>query len=471
MQKFKKYLKSIFSEFELSNREYLLIMLKCSIIVFFQILSFIYKPIVFVELFYVIFLIVFEKYENKVLYLFFLLPFYNVFRYGTTNTQFNQLFNNILNIYFSVFVLLVLVILYFIRYIKDLIHKRKQINWINVISIFVLYLLFVLPIKSTNLTSGFSSLIVMTALFVSCYLLITYCDDIKLYRVANIWLFGVIISVFVYFLKNILPNMVDYFAIFEGRFQALQRDPNYWALELFVLLSLYTILLFREKRVVSYPFVFLILSILGLLTSSKAFFITYIIFLIMFVLYGLFLLFKDKDKLHISNMKLTWIITIIVFIFGLFLTTMILLSDKITILKRIKDFLYVDGSVFDKLNKLSTGRLSIWVNYFELIFSSFSRALFGYGIFNGYELDAIHNTFIQLLYFGGIISLILLCFILIYNIKKYKYQFKFYHLVAILPILIMSCSLDLLFSYRTYLLFFVIINCLNFGGLNKSENI
>ena len=116
----KKFGKNILQELNLIEKNDLMVFLKCSIIVLLQILSFFYKPFVLVELAYVCVFLVFEKNQNKLLYLLFLLPFYNVFRYGSDNTQYNQILNNFINVYFSVWVLLLFVILFAVRYIKDL---------------------------------------------------------------------------------------------------------------------------------------------------------------------------------------------------------------------------------------------------------------------------------------------------------------------------------------------------------------
>ena len=65
-----------------------------------------------------------------------------------------------------------------------------------------------------------------------------------------------------------------------------------------------------------------------------------------------------------------------------------------------------DNSLFALLDGLTTGRLGIWIKYLSAYMGSVFTFICGYGVLNGYPMEAIHNTPIQLLFFGGLTSML-----------------------------------------------------------------
>ena len=209
--------------------------LRCLVAFILQFLSFIYKPLVFVELIYLMVLIIADKVENKICYLFFMLPFYNVFRYGTESLQYNNILDNFKSLYLSVLLVLTFCGVMFVKYIIDIKNKQKSFKWKKVLIWALFYFVLILPIKTFNIEE-ISSLATITALFVSLYFVLEYKNNFNLKTILDVWLVGLILSVAVFFFKGLLPNLNQYIIMFEKRFSGLHRDPNYFAFEALTLL-------------------------------------------------------------------------------------------------------------------------------------------------------------------------------------------------------------------------------------------
>lgn len=441
------YLINLLGEFEIFNKKNIHIALVCIFTVVLQLFGFIWKPFIVLELIFLILIISLTKPERSICYLFFMLPFYNVFRLGVENLQFNQILSNFFNIYFSIWLLLAFVINLLIRYIIDLIKHRKRINLKKVIIYLLVYVSFLLPLYHIN-SATISSFLVITALFSVIYLVFEYKNNFNLKLLIDCWLIGILSSLIVFLFKDVLPLMQGYLVYFPGRFNCLLRDPNYWALEVVCLLLAFTSLYFKGKIKYSYPYIFILLSVLALLSGSKAFFITFIVFLVSFLVCFIMRVIKRKEY---KEWKLKFIIPIVIGVISLILLLLIVFKEKTTLLfERLFSFNNIGGSFEDKLNKLTTGRYGIWVKYISIVFSSWQMALFGRGVLNGYEFEAVHNTPIQILYYGGVLGIVLIVgivILIIYRLSKIN-KINLFDYLGLFVMFILSCSLDLLLSYR-----------------------
>ena len=152
--------------------------LRCLIAFALQFLSFIYKPFVIVELIYLITLIIWDKIENKICYLFFMLPFYNVFRYSAGAFGFDNIFDSLKSLYLSTILLLVFCLVVGIHFALDIKNKKKHINLKTIIVLAVIYILFLVPFKSID-SQAFSSLLVISSLFLATYLIYQYKESMN----------------------------------------------------------------------------------------------------------------------------------------------------------------------------------------------------------------------------------------------------------------------------------------------------
>ncbi|MBQ8522128.1 MAG: glycosyltransferase [Clostridia bacterium] len=251
---------------------------------------------------------------------------------------------------------------------------------------------------------------------------------------------------------------------FEQRFSGLQRDPNYFGFELMVLLVGYTVLFFKHQLKYKTLIPFGIISIIAIFTLSKSFLISYVLYLVVLLVCLLrYILKQIKDK----KKKVTFICLIVTGVVICSIVAIIVLPKLFEGRANVVDT--KSGGVYNFINSLTTGRLGIWIDYIKLYFKSFWRVVFGYGSLNGYPMDAVHNTPLQILFFGGIIALGILIYLLIKFIKNHKCPAIMYILIGIL--LIHSCSVDLLFSYRTYLILSIMILCFNLYPKEEFINI
>lgn len=430
------------------------LLINCLIVYALQFFSFIYKPFLILELGFLIYLLISDKVENKICYLFFMLPFYNVFRFSHGGTQYSDILNSFKTLYLSTFLVLTFCLVMFVKLLYDLKLKTKKINIKELCLWIGMFLMLILPINKFNL-GMLSSFLTISCLFVSLFFIVQYKECFRLKKILNIWLFAVLLSVLTYAFKDVLPYLNDYIVYFENRFGCLNRDPNYFAFEIFVLLIGYSVLYLN--KIIKYEFVvaFAVLSILGVLSISKSFLIIYALYLtICFVLLFKCLLKKSKTK----KQKITLILTIVFVILIAIVVVAKIVLPRLFSLRR-NTFEIDDSSLFSILNGLTTGRFEIWVGYLKIFFGSFNIFLFGYGALNGYPLGAVHNSVIQILFFGGIIFFAILVYLVLKCIIKQKKHYGL-HLFTLL-ILLFSCSLDMMFSYRTFLVIAIIMLCYN----------
>ena len=175
------------------------------------------------------------------------------------------------------------------------------------------------------------------------------------------------------------------------RFSGLYADPNYYSVNLIIALAL-LVLLYYRKEIKLIPFAGLVVALLSfvVLTYSKSSFLMLLLPIYMF----LYANFRGKRYY-------TLVLSLILFAFAFFF----LLDGKLdmfsTVLARFGNS--------DQLSNLTTGRSYLWQNYLNHFSKSFPLLLFG----NGFDAELLgkmapHNTYIDLLYYLGILGTVLL---------------------------------------------------------------
>lgn len=191
------------------------------------------------------------------------------------------------------------------------------------------------------------------------------------------------------------------------RFSGLYGDCNYYTVNIIIGLCLLVILM-HKKDIGKSIFIFLgaVLLHYSIMTYSKSAFLM-LIFPIIFIAYS-----------SIKNKK--YFFTIIIAILSLLLIVMILMGKFQMfeiVLSRLRN---ADG-----LNALTTGRFNLWRIYLEYVFSNIGVLFFGRGISSNilYSL-APHNTYIDILYYLGIIVGVIYILLNLKIIKKYSKNIK-----------------------------------------------
>lgn len=179
------------------------------------------------------------------------------------------------------------------------------------------------------------------------------------------------------------------------RFSGLNSDPNYYSINLCVVIS-GLLILTNYKRIQNRAMAYGLAAILvcfGLMTVSKSFLLMLAVLLAWMVVLGL--------------RQRRYGLAILVLLAGGVLV-MLAVSGKVHSLNLVLDRLFQSDGTTD----WSTGRLSIWERYFTYFREHLPGLFFGYGIGCGYIGFAAHNTYIELLgslgVVGSVIFLVLL---------------------------------------------------------------
>ncbi len=414
--------------------------------------SFWWAPMVYIVLTLACIALIFIKSIRKVYLLIFLLPFYNVLRYNPSDL--------VLSSYLLAFTIFLLGI----RFLIQLLKKEKTIDLKVTILFFCLIVYMWLPISSFNIMNSLR----LTCTFSMLYLCYVNRKELDFKSLVFSLLFGTIIASFFSLfrccsvrLDLFLPKFENY--VYEGgvRFSGLISDPNCFAVEVILLIATITQLYFTKKigRLVYFPIIVL-LSILGFLTVSKAFFVSLVCFLLLCFIY---ILMSNK------NGKKKWLKMICFFCFLAFLF-LIGIRYYIAIIKRF-DSSYIDILGDDsqsKLNSITTGRLDIWIAYLKDIFSSLKNIFFGHGIgaealFIKDGFVAVHNFYIEILYCCGIIGTLLMIALalILYLRDPRKLKRPFVNFIPLATLAIMQFSLNGLVQYRPYIIIIILAYSLN----------
>jgi len=196
---------------------------------------------------------------------------------------------------------------------------------------------------------------------------------------------------------------------------------------------------------------------MGMFTLSKAF----MLICVGFVFYALLMLIIKYKKKSIKFIIATIVLlTVLVFIFKDYISKML---DRFT-------NTYEDRNIIDKI---TTGRYSIWKKYIASITSSVSTMLFGVGFFSEMCVNiGPHNVFLHILYRVGFLGIILLGLIVYSYVKNSKSKIKitFSNCLPLLTYIFLSLE-EQIFSDRFFLfLIFAIMLVIVPKAENEEKN-
>ena len=185
------------------------------------------------------------------------------------------------------------------------------------------------------------------------------------------------------------------------RFTGLYLDPNYYSISVIFALTLCLMLfLCKDGNRIFLGAMIGMLLIFGIMSYSKMFLLTACIVILIFVLSRL------------RSLKQTLLTMVVLLICGGGLYKWMQSSGYIQIMT---------DRIFD--GDISTGRFGIWKSYIKYIIDSPKTLLFGDGL--GAEYLAVggpHNTYIEIIYFLGLIGEIIFALVLFstFRVKKYN---------------------------------------------------
>ncbi len=365
-------------------------------------------------------LLLLQNFNNNLLIIIWLLPFRLI------GAQFELLDTGIFSIFIAVFV--------GVYFLKHLINVKNNKETLKAIPLILCALCTLYSIRSYPI------------FFALIYVFYVNSQNINLKQISFNFIYSVISC-------SVLSLL--YFAVFKQsimlgkRFEALCLNPNILHIYTTIALSI-LIFLFSKKQCSNKLFfpLFTALSIIGVLTQSKAFIVCYVLLLIYLTI------------VILRNSKLIGFTFIGVFLFCLGLG-LLLFTDSITSV--FHRFFNAVGS--SSIDKIFTGRISVWQSYLKVWLASPITTIFGCRV--SYEnLTSIaihpHNDYIYFLYRFGIVGTLLVIATLVSFViySKNKKNFKFSNLLPFAICLILSfeeCITGLLF-----LPLYVICACLLF---------
>lgn len=321
--------------------------------------------------------------ENSLLLLLYLLPFAGVFKLSASST--------------SLFTYLEMLA------VCRLIIQQRHINKKRLI-ILVAFSIYAMIGCRGNISLLIKQ--ILLALLVDLFL--SY-GELNLKRIALLFSAGLISASVVAVLYQGNPQLANYISyerVYEisnldiFRFSALDSDPNYYATQIVLALSCLGVLYIKKDIRLSFYILASVLIAFGAKTASKSF----VVLLVIWILYMIILLLKEKR----------FFILLLVLVGGVLAIPMIF-DGRISL---FSSTLARFGSASNSAD-LTTGRSTILLYYIEYLFKNPIVLLFGKGIGSPYwNNHAAHNTYIDFLYFYGIIGTSLFALILKASLQK-----------------------------------------------------
>lgn len=227
------------------------------------------------------------------------------------------------------------------------------------------------------------------------------------------------------------------------RFQGLFRDPNYYMSLVIISIVLLTLLRI-QKHIPKYLFMLSLgcLFVFGALTYSKTFLLLVCLYWVLFVIY----LFRGKRYLSAIVFIVCTVCLAAILANTLFATTLFRITSA------------------SSMNELTTDRISLVKTYSHVIISSAKNLFFGSGLSAGIIEKGTHNLFLEILYYVGLIGLVLYVFyigaLVLWVRKKFSTGKNISGLFNYSPLILfiaLFCSLQGMFSISVYALLYLSI--------------
>lgn len=336
--------------------------------------------------------IIIDRIENKILYILYFIPWVYVIKFSFDQLSLMTLLSALYCVVCAVYILF----------------NKTQLS-IFYISIFVcvfMYSFLSLMINSSASIVGILSFLLNFVVIYFATLFVTSKNLIPRYILFHA--LGLTVSGLVNLLGNTIPAIESYITSFTvyhtmyttntlyTRFTGLDMDPNYFSIQALIAIACLCIVIFSNQVALSYRqkvygYVYIItLSIMGILTFSKMFLISFI-FLITIVLA---LLLKDNFKKGIA-----YLITV---------ASLISLSTYVYYDYLYHAFFFRFFSEGNNAGAITSGRSEIWLSYYNEITGNPQILFLGNGISSQFFNNRLsHNMYLIGWYYLGLIGLII----------------------------------------------------------------
>lgn len=342
--------------------------------------------------------IIVEKEEDKIVYVFFLLPWSYViglsyFAFISLTYFVTMLFNSVIfkKRKISIESMIITLLFILVTWVGMFPAETDINNALLFYSYFSIFIILATTNQSINLQN--TLLVFSFSLIASCFIGLTL-DNFGNFQNIN----------FHYDITNIIYSSRYH------RFTGLDGDPNFLSFNIMMAIAGLNYLLCNEfnrnyKKI--YFLMIVMLSIFGFLTLSN----TYII--VWFLYFGIYFFIVAKGKRRMYFLGVTMLTLVVLFIISP------QLLDFFT-----GGYLYrIDRAILNSpvegLSSLTKGRSTIWADYFSSWGQSIRSILFGKGNMAREDITA-HNTFIRFIYMFGLLGSIFF----VKMINEYKNNVK-----------------------------------------------
>lgn len=254
---------------------------------------------------------------------------------------------------------------------------------------------------------------------------------------------GLIISCFIANFSKLIPGLSIYMSSIKAyeissdvlRFTGLYSDPNY--LSLVLIISCISLLIMVKTKMLEKRYLILcaFLVYFGLFTISKSFYI-------MLVIVSVFYLILSIKRRQYGATLLFVFFAIIVIVF-------LIKSNPVLFDYFIKRLFYSTD--------ITTGRTEIWKQYISYFVSNPFQLIFGSGISASKFTTVAHNTYIDFLYYYGIVNTFVFFLGVYLALKGHIIKFRLQNLIPLICLIIMSFALSCLQMYDfAFLLIFIL---------------
>lgn len=325
---------------------------------------------------------------------------------------------------------------------KCRVSKRMLIT----LGIFLIYLIF--PFKNIYNADMIVKILAIFAVFILLFLCVNFPEEFRLKFNISILAYGLVVSYLFGLLRPVSVVLQELNVIYRVgslyRYCGLFETPNVPAMICEMALALLGFFIVSKQYDKKDIVVFILFTIMGVLTLSKTFFILLVIMLLTLLIFNIKSIKKIKRN--------TWIIFGIIAVVGIILCV-IFFKDILFFVRR---FLNLDvlGVGFEQfMNTLTTTRYDLWKEYVLYLIENPLILIFGRGL--GAPIigqTSPHNMYLSTLYQMGIIgvALFIYCFIQIAKSspKPLGEPRKKFNKALILPLLVFAVlffSEDLIF--------------------------
>lgn len=234
--------------------------------------------------------------------------------------------------------------------------------------------------------------------------------------------------------SGVIPGLSGYLRIIRAydlsgnvlRFSGLYSDPNYYSVTV-ILTIIKLLVLIKQRRIGTWWFLLCAaLVFFGLQTVSKSFFLMLLVLLVIY---------------FAICIKMRQYQSVLFLMAGCFVLFFLIANGKI----------HLFDSVLERItsgNDLSTGRIALWRSYLESMLASPLQFLIGHGISAPLLFGlAAHNTYIDVLYYYGILGTALVALSIKYAIAGHKLRRDILRSAPAICLLIMYFFLSYLMAY------------------------